>query len=149
MRSFDCDMYWPLLNMYWESSGFLLRGFYIRVGLLLGGRGYHISTTMKEDRNAIGIFFKFQYQYWMLIFSVHIDVAINIQTGTTTNITIQIQTSIITIINIADNIRFCRIFAPTAIHISITMNSYTNIDTNTKTSKVHIITNISRMRKEG
>ena len=22
VRSFNCDMYWPLLNMYWESSGF-------------------------------------------------------------------------------------------------------------------------------
>ena len=22
VRSFNCDVYWPLLNMYWESSGF-------------------------------------------------------------------------------------------------------------------------------
>ena len=24
---FNCDMYWPLLNMYWENSGFGLGGF--------------------------------------------------------------------------------------------------------------------------
>ena len=27
MRSFNCDMSWPLLNMYWESSGFGLGGY--------------------------------------------------------------------------------------------------------------------------
>ena len=80
----------------------------------------------------------------MLIFSVHIDVAINIQTGTTTNITIHMQINIITIINIANNIRFCRKFT-----LCITINAYTNIDTNTETSKVQINTNIIRMRKEG
>ena len=85
----------------------------------------------------------------MLIFSVHIDVAINIQPGTTTKITMHIETNIILIIDIANNIRFCGIFAPTVLHISITINAYTNIDTNTKTSKVHISTNIIRMRKEG
>ena len=33
MRSCNCDMYWPLLNMYWENSGFGLGG----GGLILGG----------------------------------------------------------------------------------------------------------------
>ena len=27
MRSFNCEMYLSLLNMYWESSGFGLGGF--------------------------------------------------------------------------------------------------------------------------
>ena len=38
MRIFDCDMYWPLLNMSWESSGFGLGGF-ILAGVLYSGKG--------------------------------------------------------------------------------------------------------------
>ena len=40
VRSFNCDMYWPLLNMYWESSGFGLGVFCIGGGgcYYLGGR---------------------------------------------------------------------------------------------------------------
>ena len=42
-RSFNCDMYWPLLNMYWESSGFglqgFLLGFYIRGCFTNSGKG--------------------------------------------------------------------------------------------------------------
>ena len=38
MRSFNCDMYWPRLNMYWESSGFGLGVFYIR-GVYCWGEG--------------------------------------------------------------------------------------------------------------
>ena len=42
MRSFNCDMYWPLLNMYWESSGFGLGGFYINGGgVRIGGKGLY------------------------------------------------------------------------------------------------------------
>ena len=33
MRSFDCDVYWPLLNMHWEKSGFGLGGVNIGGGL--------------------------------------------------------------------------------------------------------------------
>ena len=41
VRSFNCNMYWPLFNMYWKSSGF---GLYIRGSLLIGGRDYiHIA----------------------------------------------------------------------------------------------------------
>ena len=29
MRSFRCDMHWPLLDTYWENSGFGLGGFNI------------------------------------------------------------------------------------------------------------------------
>ena len=37
MRSFKCDMYWPLLNMYWENSGFGLGGFDVWGGAAING----------------------------------------------------------------------------------------------------------------
>ena len=40
LRSFNCDMYWPLLNMYWESSGFGLEVFNIRGALTNRGGNY-------------------------------------------------------------------------------------------------------------
>ena len=39
MGSFNCDMYWPLLNMYWESSGFGLGRVLILGGFCNGGKG--------------------------------------------------------------------------------------------------------------
>ena len=40
MRSFNCDMYWPLLHMYWENSGFWLGVVNIRGALLNWRRDY-------------------------------------------------------------------------------------------------------------
>ena len=34
VRSFNCDMYWPLLNTYWKSFGFGLGGLHIGAALL-------------------------------------------------------------------------------------------------------------------
>ena len=41
-------MYWPLLNVYLESSGFGLRGVHIRGDLLLG-EGISILHTPKQE----------------------------------------------------------------------------------------------------
>ena len=38
VRSCNCDMYWPLSNMYWERSGFGLGGF-ILGGFCTRGKG--------------------------------------------------------------------------------------------------------------
>ena len=37
----DEEFYWPLLNMYWESSGFGLGGFYIGEGFTNRGKGFY------------------------------------------------------------------------------------------------------------
>ena len=52
MRSFNCDMYWPLLTMYWENSGFGMGVLYKR-GLVIRGRDYvctiYIHTQTCKD----------------------------------------------------------------------------------------------------
>ena len=42
-EEFYCDMYWPLLHMYWESSGFRLGGFCIKGGFSIRGKGLDLK----------------------------------------------------------------------------------------------------------
>ena len=44
MRSFNCNMYWPLLNMHWEISGFGL-GVFTLGGVLVSGGTDDIHVT--------------------------------------------------------------------------------------------------------
>ena len=39
MRNFNCDMYWPLLRMFWKVLDLGWGSFDIRGGFVLGERG--------------------------------------------------------------------------------------------------------------
>ena len=45
VRSFNCDMYWPSLNVCWENSGFGLGGFNIGGVLIKRGKGLCVSLV--------------------------------------------------------------------------------------------------------
>ena len=50
MRSFNCDMYWPLLKRYLESSGFGLVGF-ILGGFTIRGKGLYYVQHRTRNTN--------------------------------------------------------------------------------------------------